>query len=47
MLLAYDNGEIIQSCLPHPKNSEINNMFKILEIKFSYLSLSEIFLSSE
>ena len=40
MLLAYDYGTIIQSCLPHPKTSriKINSMFKTIRITFSYLS---------
>ena len=30
MHLAYYYGEIIQSCLSHPKNSQINTMFKTI-----------------
>ena len=32
---------------PFPKNSKTDIMYKTMEIKFSYLSLLEIFLASE
>ena len=45
MLLAYDNGEILQSCLQ--ENIWINTMLKTTGITFSNIFLWELSLASE
>ena len=42
MPLAYYCEEIFQSCLPHPKNSSINTMFKTMGVTFKMPKFSKV-----